>query len=69
MKSVLLVLLSAWYSSVTVTDYVDNLEPVLAANRDAYLSGPHTLQRQQAALQYFDQQWAWLKSSALRENS
>ena len=64
MKSVLLLLLSAWFSNVTVTEYVDNLEPLLAANRDVYLSGPHTLQRQQAALQYFDQQWVWLKSSA-----
>jgi len=56
--------LGAWYSNATVTQYVDDLEPLLAANRDAYVSGPHTVQRQQAALQYFDQNWAWLKSSA-----
>ena len=63
MKSVLLLLLEAWFSNITVTEYTDNLEPLLAANRDAYLSGPHTPQRQQAALQYFDQQWLWLRSS------
>jgi hypothetical protein len=62
MKSVLLLLLSAMYSKDTVTDFVNTVEPLLAANRDAYLSGPHTLARQQSALQFFDQQWAWLKS-------
>ncbi|MEO8594004.1 MAG: hypothetical protein ABI759_11845 [Candidatus Solibacter sp.] len=64
MKSVLLLWFAAWYSNVTVSQYVDSLEPLLAANRDAYLSGPHTLQRQTAALLYFDQSWAWLKSPA-----
>jgi hypothetical protein len=63
MKSVLLLLLSAWFSNLTVTEYVDTLEPTLAANRDSYLAGPRTSVRQQAALQYFDHQWAWLKSS------
>ncbi len=63
MKSVLLLLLSAMFSHVAVTEFVDTLEPLLAANRDAYLAGPHTTTRKQAALQYFDQQWAWLKSS------
>ena len=62
-KSILLLLLSAWYSKDTVTDFVDNLEPLLAANRDIYLAGPHTTNRQQTALQYFDQQWVWLRSS------
>jgi hypothetical protein len=64
MKSVLLYLLSAWYSNVTTTEFVDTLEPLLAANRDTYLAGPHTTDRQQAALVYFDQQWVWLKSPA-----
>ena len=64
MKSVLILWRSAFFSSATVGQYVDSLEPLLAANRDAYLAGPHTPQRQQAAIQYFDQQWAWLKSSA-----
>jgi hypothetical protein len=63
MKSVLLLLLSAWFSNVTVTEYVDALEPTLAANRDSYLAGARTPAQQQAALQYFDRQWAWLKSS------
>ena len=62
MRSLLLLWFSAWYSNVTVTDYVDSIEPLLKANRDAYLAGPHTLQRRDAALLYFDQQWAWLKS-------
>lgn len=64
MKSILLWFFSAWFSSITATNFVDSLEPLLAANRDTYLSGPHTTQRQQAAIQYFDQQWTWLKSSA-----
>ena len=64
MKSMILMLLSAWYSNYTVTDIVDSLEAQLAANRDAYLAGPLTRARQDAALQYFDQQWAWLKSPA-----
>jgi hypothetical protein len=63
MKSVLVLWLSAWFSSVTVTQYVDDLEPLLRVNRDAYLGGPHTVQRRDAALQFFDQKWAWLKSS------
>ena len=63
-RSILILWLSAWYSNVTVTQYVDDVEPLLAANRDAYVSGPHTIQRQQVALQYFDQSWAWLKSSS-----
>lgn len=64
MKSVVLMLLSAWYGNYTVTEIVDTLEIQLGANRDTYLAGPRTLQQQQAALQYFDQKWAWLKSSA-----
>ena len=63
MKSALLLLLGAMFSNVTATDYVDSIEPLLAANRNTYLSGPNTPERQQAALQYFDQSWAWLKSS------
>ena len=62
MKSLLVLWFSMWYSSVTVTDYVDQLEPMLQANRDAYIGGPHTSARYVAAIQYFNQQWAWLKS-------
>ena len=63
MRSVLLLLLSSWYSAQTTTQFVDDLEPSLRANRDQYLAGPHTLARQQLALTYFDSQWAWLHSS------
>jgi hypothetical protein len=63
MKSVILLLLGAWFSNVTTTEYVDSIEPLLSANRDAYLSGPQTPERQQAALRYFDQYWVWLRSS------
>jgi hypothetical protein len=63
MKSILVLWLSAWFSNVTVSQYVDDLEPMLRANRDAYLSGLHTPQSRNAALAYFDQQWSWLKSS------
>src|ERR1041384_6852564 len=59
MKSVLLLLLSSWYSAQTATQFVDDLEPMLRANRDQYLAGPHTPVRQQAALAYFDDKWAW----------
>jgi hypothetical protein len=62
-KSILLVFLSAWFSNVTSSEYVNSIEPLLVANREIYLGGPHTAARQQAALQYFDQQWAYLKSS------
>jgi hypothetical protein len=63
MKSALLLLLGAWFSNITTTDYVDSIEPLLGANRDTYLAGPRTPDRQQAALQYFDEKWAWLRSS------
>jgi hypothetical protein len=63
MKALLLLWLSAWFSNVTVTQCVDDLESMLRANRDAYLSGAHTVARRDAAVRYFDQQWAWLKSS------
>jgi hypothetical protein len=52
-----------WYANYTATDYVDSLEAMLRANRDTYLSGPHTLARRDAAIAYFDQQWRWLQSS------
>ena len=63
MKSVLLLWFSAMYGNITVTQYVDHLEPLLAKNRDAYLSGPHNAATQQAALAYFDEKWGWLQSS------
>jgi hypothetical protein len=63
MRSVLLLLLSSWYSAQTATQFVDDLEPLLRASRDRYIGGPHTAKLQQAALAYFDAQWAWLHSS------
>lgn len=63
MKSVLLLLLGAMFANVTATEYVDSIEPLLASNRDFYLAGPRTPDRQQAALRNFDQNWLWLRSS------
>ena len=63
MRSVLLLFLSSWFSSQTTAQFVDDIEPLLRLNRDQYIGGPHTTQRQMAALAYFDQQWAWLHSS------
>jgi hypothetical protein len=62
MKSLLVLWFSMWFSNVTVTEYVDQLEPMLQANRDNYLSGPRTSARFATAVQFFNQQWSWLKS-------
>ncbi|HEY7087243.1 MAG TPA: hypothetical protein VH518_04085 [Tepidisphaeraceae bacterium] len=62
MRSLILYWFSLWYANVTVSDYVDNMEPLLQQNRDYYLAGPHTPERKLQALAYFDQQWRWLKS-------
>jgi hypothetical protein len=40
MKSIPILWLSAWFSNVTVSQYVDDLEPMLRANRDGYFPGP-----------------------------
>jgi hypothetical protein len=64
MKTVLMLWFAAFFSNVTVTEYADSVETLLAANRDAYLGGPRTPTRQAAALQYYDQQWAYLLSPA-----
>lgn len=45
------------------TQIVDELEPQLKANRDAYFSGPRTRASQQVALANFDQAWSLLTSS------
>jgi hypothetical protein len=63
MRSVLILFLSSWFASQTATQFVDDLEPQLRLNRDHYIGGPHTAERQRAALAYFDAQWAWLHSS------
>jgi hypothetical protein len=64
MKSIMVLWFSMCFANVTVTEYVDQLEPMLQANRDSYLGGPHTSARYTAAIQYFNQQWSWLKSSS-----
>lgn len=63
MKTLLVLWFSAWFSSVTVTQYVDDMEALLRANRDAYLAGPHTPESRDVAIAYFDRQWASLKTS------
>jgi hypothetical protein len=63
MRSLVLYWFSMWYASYTTADYVDTMEELLRANREAYLAGPQTFARRDAALAYFDQQWRWLKSS------
>ena len=45
------------------TAIVNDLEPLLKQNLDAYLSGPRTSADQAAALKNFDDAWEWLASS------
>ncbi len=45
------------------TQIVNELEPHLKNNLDAYLSGPRTRASQAAALKNFDDAWAWLASA------
>ncbi len=45
------------------SSYVDKVEPLLQRNRDAFLSGAHTPQRQKEALAVFDKWWTWLHSA------
>jgi len=47
---------------VAATQIVEELEPALARNRDAYMAGP-TAEIQQQALRNFDEAWAYLASS------
>ena len=48
---------------VASTQIVDELEPLLKNNVEAYMSGPRTRSSQAAALQNFDDAWAYLVSS------
>ncbi len=64
MRTLLFLWLSGQLASTSTSRYVNDLEPMLRQNRDVYLTGPHTPDRQAAALLYFDQWWAWLKSPA-----
>ena len=63
MKALLVLWFSAWYSNLTVGQYVDDIEPLLRANRDNFLNGPHTAVRKAQALGSFDKEWNWLQSS------
>jgi hypothetical protein len=47
---------------VAATELVDEIEPILAQNRDAYLAGPRNAEAQRAALAMFDDAWSWLSS-------
>jgi len=48
---------------VAATQLVDELEPNLKQNVDAYLAGPRTASSQAQALNNFDSAWAWLSSA------
>lgn len=48
---------------VETTRIVDQLEPLLKENVEAYLAGPRTVSSQAAALASFDHAWAWLTSA------
>lgn len=48
---------------VASTKIVDELEPLLKNNVEAYLTGPRTRSSQAAALQNFDSAWAYLISA------
>lgn len=63
MRRLLAFFLASFAGDVT-TEYVNELEPKLQLNRDQFLSGPITEERRKAALDFFDQQWAWLSSRA-----
>ena len=63
MRTLMLLWMAAFEGQVA-TQYVNELEPLLQSNRDIYLSGPHTLDRQRIALDYFDQQLKALKSAS-----
>lgn len=47
---------------VASTKIVDDLEPLLKNNVEAYMSGPRTRSSQAAAIQNFDDAWAYLIS-------
>jgi hypothetical protein len=61
---ILMLLFTSVFSNPAASQYVNDMEPLLQANRDNYLSGPHTIASQQAALAFFDQHWTALRSSS-----
>jgi hypothetical protein len=63
MKSVLFMLLTSFFSHMVATQIANDTEAQLRTNRDTYIFGPHTVERQQAALAYFDSTWQQFHSS------
>lgn len=49
---------------VATTQIVNELEPLLRQNLEAFQAGPQTKTNQEAALANFDSAWAWLASEA-----
>ncbi len=49
---------------VATTEIVNDLEPMMRRNVEAYLEGPRTRSSQALALKNFDDAWAWLTSTA-----
>lgn len=48
---------------IAATEIVNELEPFMQKNRDAYFEGPRTRSSQAQALKNFDDAWAWLQSA------
>lgn len=49
---------------IATTQIVNDLEPMLRRNLEAYFEGPRTVSSQALALKNFDDAWAWLSSQA-----
>lgn len=60
----LFLLWMATFAARAATQHANDVETAMRINRDAYLVGPHTVERRAAALAVYDQQWGYLKSSA-----
>ena len=63
MRSILLYLLSGLMAPNVATDVVNEIEPQLHLNREAFMAGRRTRAHRAAALAYFDQQWAHLSGA------
>jgi hypothetical protein len=60
MRSILMYLITGLMASSFTSDVVNEIEPQLHQNREAFLTGRRTRADKAAALAYFDQQWAFL---------
>src|SRR5581483_8034188 len=63
MHALIFLMLHGIGAQQAATAYVDKIEPLLQRNRDAFLRGAHTPQRQKEALAVFDKWWTWLHST------